>query len=30
VRDAAALGAVSIESQATDRPMLAVAVTVSN
>ena len=30
VREAAALGAVSIESQATDRPMLAVAVTVSN
>jgi anti-sigma factor RsiW len=30
VRDAAALGAVSIESQATDRSMLAVAVTLSN
>jgi hypothetical protein len=30
VRDAAALGAMSIESQATDRPMLGVAVTVSN
>ncbi|HZF04517.1 MAG TPA: zf-HC2 domain-containing protein [Patescibacteria group bacterium] len=30
VREATALGAVSIESQATDRPVLAVAVTVSN
>jgi len=30
VREAAALGAMSIESQAADRPMLAVAVTVSN
>jgi hypothetical protein len=30
VRDAATLGAVSIETQATERPLLAVAVTVSN